>query len=81
METWSIAMWTIAMRLLKFLTTRISFLRQTTLCLDFFQEKAKSKGVHPHRTWPTLWSRSPHPICSGDVLKHGTEAVNKLFEV
>ena len=49
--------------------------------LDFFQEKVKSMDVHIYSTWPTLWSRSPHPICSGDVLKHGTEAVNKLFEV
>ena len=37
---------------------------------DFFQEKVKSMDVHIYSTWPTLWSRSPHPICSGDVLKH-----------
>jgi hypothetical protein len=76
--------WTMPMRLLKILTTRIPFWRQTTVSagtLDFFQEKVKSMDVHPYRTWPTLWPRSPHSICSGDVLKHGTEAFNKLFEV
>jgi hypothetical protein len=49
--------------------------------LDFFQETVKSMHVHPYRTWSTLWARAPHPVCSGDAFKNGTEAVNKVFGV
>jgi hypothetical protein len=49
--------------------------------LDFFQETVKSMHVHPYRTWSTLWARAPHPVCSGDAFKNGTETVNKVFGV
>ena len=49
--------------------------------LHFFQEKVKSMEAHPYRTYPTLWVRTPHPTCTGDVFKNGTQSVNKVFGV